>query len=41
MTKTQWDTILFEGQTRLAFLAEGAAAAGGPAYLPILAVLGS
>ena len=28
--------LLFEGQTRLCFLAEGAAAAGGPAYLPIL-----
>lgn len=28
--------VLFEGQTRLAFLAEGAAAAGGLAYLPIL-----
>jgi adenylate kinase family enzyme len=27
---------LFEGQTRLSFLAEGAAAAGGPAYVPIL-----
>ena len=28
--------VLFEGQTRLSFLAEGAEAAGGPAYLPIL-----
>ncbi|HVO20775.1 MAG TPA: hypothetical protein VMU15_16055 [Anaeromyxobacter sp.] len=28
--------LLFEGQTRLSFLAEGAAAAGGPAYLPML-----
>jgi hypothetical protein len=28
--------LLFEGQTRLSFLAEGAAAAGIPAYLPIL-----
>jgi hypothetical protein len=28
--------LLFEGQTRLRFLAEGAEAAGGPAYLPIL-----
>jgi adenylate kinase family enzyme len=28
--------LLFEGQTRLSFLAEGAEAAGGPAYLPIL-----
>lgn len=28
--------LLFEGQTRLSFLAEGAAAAGGSAYLPIL-----
>jgi len=28
--------LLLEGQTRLSFLAEGAAAAGGPAYLPIL-----
>jgi shikimate kinase len=28
--------LLFEGQTRLCFLAEGAEAAGGPAYLPIL-----
>jgi shikimate kinase len=28
--------LLFEGQTRLAFLAEGAEAAGGPPYLPIL-----
>lgn len=28
--------LLFEGQTRLCFLAEGAEAAGGLAYLPIL-----
>jgi hypothetical protein len=28
--------LLFEGQTRLSFLADGAEAAGGPAYLPIL-----
>ncbi|MGH8141422.1 MAG: AAA family ATPase [Steroidobacteraceae bacterium] len=28
--------LLFEGQTRLSFLAEAAEAAGGPAYLPIL-----
>jgi len=28
--------LLFEGQTRLSFLAEGAEAAGGPGYLPIL-----
>ena len=28
--------LLFEGQTRLSFLAEGAAAAGSPAYMPIL-----
>src|SRR5690349_18373585 len=28
--------LLFEGQTRLSFLAEGAAAAGGSDYLPIL-----
>jgi adenylate kinase family enzyme len=28
--------LLFEGQTRLCFLTEGAEAAGGPAYLPIL-----
>jgi RNase adaptor protein for sRNA GlmZ degradation len=28
--------LLFEGQTRLSFLAEGAEAAGGLAYLPIL-----
>jgi shikimate kinase len=28
--------LLFEGQTRLAFLQEGAEVAGGPAYLPIL-----
>ena len=28
--------LLFEGQTRLCFLAEGALAAGGLAYLPIL-----
>jgi hypothetical protein len=28
--------LLFEGQTRLSFLAEGAQAAGGRAYLPIL-----
>ena len=28
--------LLFEGQTRLSFLAEGAAAAGGLAYRPIL-----
>jgi len=28
--------VLFEGQTRLCFLAEGAEAAGRPAYLPIL-----
>jgi energy-coupling factor transporter ATP-binding protein EcfA2 len=28
--------LLFEGQTRLCFLAEGAEAAGGSAYLPIL-----
>jgi chloramphenicol 3-O-phosphotransferase len=28
--------LIFEGQTRLSFLAEGAAAAGGLAYLPIL-----
>jgi shikimate kinase len=28
--------VLFEGQTRLFFLAEGAEAAGGPAYVPIL-----
>ncbi len=28
--------LLLEGQTRLAFLAEGARAAGGAAYLPIL-----
>jgi shikimate kinase len=28
--------LLFEGQTRLSFLTEGAEAAGGPAYLPIL-----
>lgn len=28
--------LLFEGQTRLAFLAEGAQAAGGLGYLPIL-----
>ena len=28
--------LLFEGQTRLRFLAEGAEAAGVPAYLPIL-----
>jgi shikimate kinase len=28
--------VLLEGQTRLRFLAEGAEAAGGPAYLPIL-----
>ncbi len=28
--------LLFEGQTRLSFLAEGAAAAGIPAYIPIL-----
>ena len=28
--------LLFEGQTRLSFLAEGAEAAGSPAYLPIL-----
>jgi len=28
--------LLFEGQTRLSFLAEGAEAAGDPAYLPIL-----
>jgi len=28
--------LLFEGQTRLSFLAEGAAAAGAPTYLPIL-----
>ncbi len=28
--------LLFEGQTRLSFLAEGDAAAGGLAYLPIL-----
>ncbi|HEV2704119.1 MAG TPA: AAA family ATPase [Steroidobacteraceae bacterium] len=28
--------LLFEGQTRLAFLTEGAAAAGGVAFVPIL-----
>jgi hypothetical protein len=28
--------LLFEGQTRFSFLAEGAAAAAGLAYLPIL-----
>src|ERR1700733_1456836 len=28
--------LLFEGQTRLSFLAEGAEVAGGPVYLPIL-----
>jgi shikimate kinase len=28
--------LLFEGQTRLGFLAEGATAAGGAAYLPVL-----
>jgi energy-coupling factor transporter ATP-binding protein EcfA2 len=28
--------LLFEGQTRLSFLAEGADTAGGPGYLPIL-----
>jgi hypothetical protein len=28
--------VLFEGQTRFSFLAEGAAAAGGLAYVPIL-----
>lgn len=28
--------VVFEGQTRLAFLADGAAAAGGFTYLPIL-----
>ena len=28
--------LLFEGQTRLSFLAEGAEAAGGVAYLPIV-----
>jgi shikimate kinase len=28
--------LLFEGQTRLTFLAEGAEAAGSPAYVPIL-----
>jgi hypothetical protein len=33
----QGRTVLFEGQTRLSFLAEGAAAAGGVGYAPILA----
>lgn len=28
--------VVFEGQTRLAFLAEGAAAVGGMSYLPLL-----
>ena len=28
--------LVFEGQTRLSFLAEGASAAGGLAYLPVL-----
>jgi hypothetical protein len=30
------DRLLFEGQTRLSFLVEGASVAGGPAYYPIL-----